>query len=179
MWIYNFAAIWIYNFAARWIHTFVAMWIYSFAARWIYSFAAIWIYNFAAMGIYSFVARWIYSCVDAHVAARAGRAIVQFLHDCSPAWRATLTYTKVMHTYIYICRYTSHLHISNIYFLCIKQNHLHERQSEEMIPAVVGHSTKWGVLDPAGLGAGEWGMQAIVGWQALPPPIMGGIQPAL
>ena len=49
------------------------------------------------------------------------------------------------------------------------------RQSEEMIPAVVGPSTKCGVLDPAGLGAGERGAQAIVGWQDCPPPIMGGI----
>ena len=27
---------------------------------------------------------------------------------------------------------------THVYFLCIKHTHLHERQSEEMIPAVVG-----------------------------------------
>ena len=48
-----------------------------------------------------------------------------------------------------------------------------------MIPAVVGPSTEWDVREQGGLGAGVWGKQAIVGWQALPPPIMGGIQPAL
>jgi len=101
----------------------------------------------------------------------SNRAVTARLLSCM----AGDSYIYKGHVHIYICRYTSHLQISNIYFLCIKQNHLHERQSEEMIPAVVGHSTKWGVLDPAGLGAGEWGVQAIVGWQALPPPIMGGI----
>ena len=44
------------------------------------------------------------------------------------------------------------------------------------VSSVVGPSTKCGVRHPAGLGAGEWGAQAIVGWQALIPPIMGGIQ---
>ena len=57
----------------------------------------------------------------------------------------------------------------------MKHTHLHVRQSEEMIPAVVGPSTEWDVREQGGLGAGVWGKQAIVGWQALPPPIMGGM----
>ena len=53
-----------------------------------------------------------------------------------------------------------------LFFVCI---------SAREVSPVVGLSTKCCVLDPAGLGAGEWGVQAIVGWQDRPPPIMGGI----
>ena len=53
-----------------------------------------------------------------------------------PYMGGTLTYTKVMDTSICIILFSySYTHI---YFLCIKHTHLHVRQSEEMIPAVVG-----------------------------------------
>ena len=65
--------------------------------------------NFQLQFLFNFSFNFKYTCIDQHVSARAGRAIAQFLHVCSLAWRATLTYTKVMYTYIYVD--TNHIYI--------------------------------------------------------------------
>ena len=56
-----------------------------------------------------------------------------------PYMGGTLTYTKVMDTSICIILFYTAIYI---YFLCIEHTHRHVRQSEEMIPAVVGPSMK-------------------------------------
>ena len=65
--------------------------------------------NFQLQFLLNFSFNFKYTCIDQHVSARAGRAIAQLLHVCSLAWRATLTYTKVMYTYIYVD--TNHIYI--------------------------------------------------------------------
>ena len=56
-----------------------------------------------------------------------------------PYMGGTLTYTKVMDTSICIILFYTGIYI---YFLCIEHTSRHVRQSEEMIPAVVGPSMK-------------------------------------
>ena len=75
-------------------------------------------------------------CIDQHVSSRAVGANVQSLHVCSLTWGGdAYTHKGHGHIYMYYLMLYSYTHT---YVLCIEHTHLHARQSEEMIPAVVG-----------------------------------------
>ena len=96
------------------------------------------------MHIYIYTYRYLcsvymnkYTCIYQYVSSRAGGAKGQPLHVCSLTWGGRLhTQRSCTHIYVYINHIYIHLHTH--IFSMHKITHLHVRQSEEMIPAVVG-----------------------------------------
>ena len=131
------------------------------------------------MHIYIYTYRYLcsvymnkYTCLYQYVSSRAGGAKGQPLHVCSLTWGGRL-HTQRSWTHIYV--YTNHIYIHlHTHIFSMHKTHPSSCAPEWGDDSCRSRaSTKWGVLDPAGLGAGEWGVQAIVGWQDELPPLWG------